>query len=69
MKWHFNLGLFTFHRQIEFNLRKRGFIMGMEEMNFMMGTLTLDIRKSLSRGSIPTKSQRNALSPYDLKDF
>jgi len=65
----FNMGLFAFHKQMKFNLRKRGFIRQIREMNFMMGILTLDFDNSLSRGSGPTKSQRNALSLYDLKDF
>ena len=35
----------------------------------MKGILTLDVHKSLSRGSSPTKSQKNSLSLFDLKDF
>jgi len=39
-------------------------------MNFLMrGNLVLVVLKSLSRGSGPSKSQRNALSLFDLKVF
>jgi len=38
-------------------------------MNFMKGILLLDVLKSLSRGSGPAKSQRNALSLFGLKDL
>jgi len=36
-------------------------------MNFYEGNLVLDIHKSLSQGSDLSKSQRNALSLFDLK--
>lgn len=35
----------------------------------MKGILTLEVHKSLRRGFGPTKSQRNALSLFDLKDL
>jgi len=38
-------------------------------MTFMKGILILDVPRPLSQGSGPTKSQRNALSLYDLEDF
>lgn len=44
----FNVGLSSFHRKMEFKLRKRGFIRERREKNFMMGILTLDVHKSLS---------------------
>ena len=33
----FNMGLFTFHSQVDFNLRKRGFIMVMNGNEFYEG--------------------------------
>jgi len=42
------MGVFTFHRLKEFNLRKKSFIRKKKGVTFMKGIITLNVHKSLS---------------------